>query len=1194
MDHHDDPDTTAPGTARRLTLVTSLGSRALEEGLDLDALLGEAAAHAAEGLGIEFAQVLQYRPEADDLLVRAGVGWRLGVVGHTTLSADLASPSGRSLRTGESIALEDLRGASGFECSGLLLEHGVVSLLNVPVRVGAVVWGVLEVNATTVRRFGPEHEHFLWSLASLLGAAIRRLEAEAQRRMAEEGQRRQIELLAAITDNAAEALFLMDPEGRVTFINPAAERMLGWPRDELLGRVLHETVHHHHPDGSPFSTVECPLIRVLASGRTLETHEDVFFRRDGTPVPVSCSSAPIASREQVAGAVLVVRDITRRRRAEEALRVASARAETLAAQQTAVLGQLAEGVIVSDPTGRITFVNEAAARIHGVARLDVLPEAYSDAYHLLTEDNRPYPSMELPLARAALHGETVTNERWRIRRPDGTEVLAVGSARPVLSSNGMRISAVLTLRDETGRDAAEQALRESEARLRALADNIPGGMAYQLTMQRDGSGRRFVYVSRACEHLTGVPAEAALADPEVLYATIAPEYRSTLAAAEQAAIQDRAAFDHEVPLVRADGRVRWGRIVSAPREMPDGSLVWDGLLIDVTDRRQAVEALREEAHCLEVLNRTGALLAAELDLERIVQAVTDAATELSGAAFGAFFYNTINERNETLSLYTVSGVPRAAFARFPMPRNTAIFAPTLGGEGIIRSDDILADPRYGRNAPYHGMPEGHLPVRSYLGVPVASRCGEVLGGLFLGHPKPGVFTERAEQLVTGIAAQAAVAIDNARLYQAAQREIAARAAAEMNLQRLNETLEQRIASEVAERAKTEEALRQAQKMEAIGQLTGGIAHDFNNLLQGVVGSLHMLRSRAAAGRTADLARYVDAALASADRAAALTHRLLAFARRQPLDPKAVDVNRLVASLQDLVRRTVGPAVQVEVVLAGGLWPTLCDPHQLENALLNLCINARDAMPDGGRLTIETANAYLDDAYIAAQRDVTPGQYVALCVTDTGTGMTPEVIARAFDPFFTTKPLGQGTGLGLSMIYGFTRQSNGHVRIYSEEGRGTTVKLYLPRHREEAEAESAPECQEAAQPRAEAGEAVLVVEDEAVVRLLIVEVLEDLGYLPLEAEDAAAGLRMLRTGARIDLLVTDVGLPGGMNGRQLADVARQLRPDLKVLFITGYAQNAAIGNGILEPGMQMLTKPFALDALVAKISTMLGEGAPRGA
>jgi CheY-like chemotaxis protein len=275
-----------------------------------------------------------------------------------------------------------------------------------------------------------------------------------------------------------------------------------------------------------------------------------------------------------------------------------------------------------------------------------------------------------------------------------------------------------------------------------------------------------------------------------------------------------------------------------------------------------------------------------------------------------------------------------------------------------------------------------------------------------------------------------------------------------------------------------------------------------------------------------------------------------------------------------------------MVLAGGLWRTLCDPVQLESALLNLCINARDAMPDGGKLTVETSNAHLDDAYSAAERDVTPGQYVAICVTDTGTGIAPEVIARVFDPFFTTKPIGQGTGLGLSMVYGFAKQSEGHVRIYSEAGQGTTVKLYLPRHRGAAEKEIEEQTTEV--PRAEAGETVLVVEDEPVIRNLIVEVLEDLGYRALEANDGPSGLKLLHSRHRIDLLVTDVGLPG-MNGRQLADQARERRPNLKVLFITGYAENATLANGFLEHGMQMLTKPFAVDALAQKIRHMI-EGA----
>jgi len=297
-------------------------------------------------------------------------------------------------------------------------------------------------------------------------------------------------------------------------------------------------------------------------------------------------------------------------------------------------------------------------------------------------------------------------------------------------------------------------------------------------------------------------------------------------------------------------------------------------------------------------------------------------------------------------------------------------------------------------------------------------------------------------------------------------------------------------------------------------------------------------------------------------------------------------DKLVAGMEDLLRRTLGPAVDLEMVLAGGLWPALCDPNQLESAILNLAINARDAMPGGGRLTVETANAHLDDAYARAQGgEVRPGQYVAVSVTDTGTGMAPEVAARAFEPFFTTKPLGQGTGLGLSMLYGFVKQSGGHVRVYSEPGQGTAFKLYLPRHRGGFEAADPVAGPEGAPPRADAGETVLVVEDEATVRMLVLETLAELGYAAIEAADGPSGLRVLRSDARVDLLVTDVGLPG-LNGRQLADAGREARPGLRVLFITGYAHNAAVGNGVLEPGTEMMTKPFAMDALADKIRSMI--------
>ncbi|WP_295184428.1 PAS domain-containing protein [uncultured Brevundimonas sp.] len=404
------------------------------------------------------------------------------------------------------------------------------------------------------------------------------------------------------------------------------------------------------------------------------------------------------------------------------------------------------------------------------------------------------------------------------------------------------------------------------------------------------------------------------------------------------------------------------------------------------------------------------------------------------------------------------------------------------------------------------------------------------------------------------------------------------------LARFNETLEDQVAERTSALMQAEEALRQSQKMEAVGQLTGGIAHDFNNLLAGISGSLELITNRIAQGRHAEVERFTVAAQGAAKRAAALTHRLLAFSRRQTLDPKPTDPNRLIRGMEDLVRRTTGPGVEVEVVAGAGLWPVLIDAHQLENAVLNLCINARDAMPSGGRLTIETGNRWID-ARTAKAQDLEPGQYVSICVSDTGTGMAPEVAARAFEPFFTTKPLGEGTGLGLSMIYGFVRQSGGQVRIYSEAGEGAMICLYLPRHFGEVDdADLIPEVEQA--PRAQAGETVMVVDDEPTVRMLVAEILHELGYQCIEASDGAAGLKLLQSGARIDLLVTDVGLPGGMNGRQMADAARIDRPDLKVLFITGYAENAVVGNGHLDPGMHVMTKPFAMEALGSRIRELI--------
>jgi signal transduction histidine kinase/DNA-binding response OmpR family regulator len=614
----------------------------------------------------------------------------------------------------------------------------------------------------------------------------------------------------------------------------------------------------------------------------------------------------------------------------------------------------------------------------------------------------------------------------------------------------------------------------------------------------------------------------------------------------------------------------------------DGRKRMAGAVIDVTEENAASRALREQTRALGILNRAANAISGDLDQERLVQTITDAAVELTGAQFGAFFYNVTDEQGERYTLYTLSGVPREAFSGFPMPRNTQVFEPTFSGDSVVRSADITRDPRYGHLAPHYGMPKGHLPVCSYLAVPVKSRTGEVWGGLFFGHSEPDMFDEVSEQRIVGLASQAAVALDNARLFQTAERELQQRRRAEAELQALNATLEERVSEEITRRASAEEALRQAQKMEAVGQLTGGVAHDFNNLLTVIIGGLDTIK-RSKPADEARIARAVDMALQGALRAASLTGRLLAFSRRQPLDPKPLDLNALVRDMTELLHRTLGEPVELEGVLAPRLWQIEADQNQLENAILNLAVNARDAMPDGGKLTIETSNTALDESYTASDSEVIPGQYVMIAVSDTGCGMPKEILTRVFEPFFTTKEVGRGTGLGLSMVYGFVKQSGGHVTVYSEVGQGTTVKLYFPRHFGAADAVAAEP--QSAIPGSSEGEVILVVEDNEDVRAYSTLILTELGYTVIEAPEAQSALAILRTPQHVDLLFTDVVLPG-MSGRMLADAAAELRPGLRVLFTTGYSRNAIVHQGRLDAGVQLISKPFTFEQLAARVRDLL--------
>jgi PAS domain S-box-containing protein len=754
--------------------------------------------------------------------------------------------------------------------------------------------------------------------------------------------------------------------------------------------------------------------------------------------------------------------------------------------------------------------------------------------------------------------------------------------------------------------------------------------------------------------------------------------------------------DEHVQMRCKDGTTKDVMINSSPLFVDGKFVCTRSSMRDVTAQWSVEGHLRSEAEKWEILHRTGVTLSGQLDLDSVVQTVTDAAVQLTGAQFAAFFYTDEKPEGGSFMSYRVSGAPREAFAKFPMPHATALLGPTFRGEGVVRIDDVLTHPDYGKSAPFHGMPEGHLPVRSYLAVPVMAREGKVHGGLFFGHSTPGVFTHRDELIVGGMAAQAAIAMDNALLFRESQQ-------AHEQLRQLNDELEKRVADrtselsrselqfkelvsgvvdyaiymldvegnivswnagaerikgyskadavgqhfsmfytpedrerqapqhalstaatlgkyeaeawrvrkngerfwasivldaiyneagavigfakvtrDLTERRAIEEQLRQSQKMEAIGQLTGGVAHDFNNLLTVIVGNLETIW-RHAPPEDGKLRRAIDQVTRGAQRAVTLTQQLLAFSRRQPLNPKPTDVNRLVADMSDLVRRTIGENIAVETVLAGGLWRVEIDAHQLESALLNLAVNARDAMPLGGKLTIETANAHLDDDYADRYPELTAGQYVVLCVTDTGTGMSGEVIAHAFEPFYTTKPIGRGTGLGLSQVYGFVKQSGGHVKLYSEIGQGTTVKIYLPR----LTAADADE-EDAAFPSPPTGgrdEVILVVEDDDDVRLFTTESLRELGFTVRETNDGPSALKQLEQYSDVQLLFTDVGLPG-MNGAQLVAAARALRPDIKVLFTTGYARNAIVHQGRLDPGVELITKPFTRVQLASRIRDVL--------
>jgi PAS domain S-box-containing protein len=962
------------------------------------------------------------------------------------------------------------------------------------------------------------------------------------------------------------------PDGSISWYNARWREYTGLSAEALVGWGWTKV---HHPDRLP---------EVLKGWKhSIETGEpfEMTFPlrgRDGVFRPFLTRVVPLRDRK---GSIIrwlgTNVDISAQAAAEESLRKSEAlyrsalAAGRLGTWQTDLVartrlwtpeGMALFGLNIPDGRGRVGGDNdEYRSALHPADR------HLMERFHELVETQ-----------------DSITSE-YRVVWPDGTTHWLRGHGHVIARlPDGKPHQMVSIVADVTERKAAEDelaraqgALKESEERFRLVAENAP-----VMIWMSDIDGR-CVYLNRALREFWNVRLD------ELRQfdwgTTLVPEDAERLFGLSSQAIQAQAPFTVEARYRRHDGAIRLLQTNGRPRFGSNGEFLgMIGVNLDITDGRQAEEALREETAALETLNSTGSTVAAELDLEKLVQHVTDAGVRLTGAQFGAFFYNVIDERGESLMLYTLSGASRDAFATFPMPRATKIFAPTFRSEGIVRSPDILLDDRYGHNSPHRGMPDGHLPVRSYLAVPVRSRTGEVLGGLFFGHAEPNVFSGRSERLASGLAAQAAVGIDNARLFQSAQREIQQRREAEDALQKLNSTLEQQVSERSEQLRKQEEVLRQAQKMEAVGQLTGGVAHDFNNLLQIIVGNLEVLERNLPAGAER-LRRAAANAMKGAKRAATLTESLLAFSRRQPLNPRPLMVNDLVRGMGELFHRSLGEQIAVETVLAAGLWQTEADPNQLEAALLNLAVNARDAMPSGGKLTIETANAHIDEGYAATQAEVVPGQYVVICVSDTGVGMDKNTIAQVFDPFFTTKEPGKGTGLGLSQVYGFVKQSGGHVKVYSEPAQGTTVKIYLRRLLVEDHSVDDASVPPIA-PEGTTEETILVVEDDDDVRTYSVDILRELGYRVIEAHDGPSALRLLERQTKVDLLFTDVVLPSGLTGAEIAAEVRKLRPEIRVLFTTGYARNAIVHHGRLDAGVNLIPKPFTYAQLAAKVRDVL--------
>ncbi len=1033
----------------------------------------------------------------------------------------------------------------------------------------------------------------------------------------------------AIVDSAIGfAIFTTDLSGIITSWNPGAEKLLGWESGEAIGR-------HACMIFTPKDLEQGACDREMETAAQVGRAEDErwHLRRNGTQF--WSSGLMMRLEDEVAGThtgfLKILRDRTPQHEANEAARESGARLETLARERNATLGQLAEGVIVTDPSGRIVFVNRAAVELHGVERLDVVPEDYASTYHLFTETGEPYPPLDLPLARA-VRGETVVDARWRILRPDATEVLAIGSARPLHDDNGLQTGAVLTIRDDTARYQAEYALAESEQRFRNMADQAPVMM-----WVTDPSGY-CTYLNRRWYEFTGQSAEQAEG-----YGWLEATHPDDKDRAEKSFVESNAAqspFRTEYRLRRVDGIYRWAIDAASPRFGSDGEyLGYVGSVIDIEERREAELALETSEERLRLATEHAEIGFWDVDLVNDVLIWPPRVKAMFGISPGVpvsmlDFFNGLHpeDRAQTAQAFESACDPeqRTLYEveyrtlgkedgrlRWVAARGRGIFDDRRCVRVVGIAIDITA-----RKQTEVALQESEARVRALTDNLPSGMVYQMWTGPD-GNERKFLYVSQSHEKLTGVPAEAVLEdptlpsklilpedleglaqaevdaiqsqrpfdeearirrtdgqirwcriisaprpqADGSLIWDGIQIDITEQKEAETKLWELNESLEHRVTEEVGRRASAEEALRQSQKLEAMGQLTGGVAHDFNNLLTPIVGSLDMLQ-RKGLGDERDR-RLITGAMQSAERARTLVQRLLAFARRQPLQPVAVDLKQVVDGMSELVSSTTGPQVKVTLDVSDNLPPAIADPNQLEMAVLNLAVNARDAMPAGGTLRLSAIVADIDSETANLPR----GRYIKLSVADTGVGMDEVTLARAIEPFFSTKGVGKGTGLGLSMVHGLATQLGGTLTIQSQLGIGTNVELWLPVT--EATIHEPVKSVDSSDEQSRHG-TVLLVDDEDLVRASTAAMLNDLGFSVVEASSAEHALNLLDDGLVADLLVTDHLMPG-MSGTQLARVFQLSSPGKHVLIISGYAEVEGVA-----PDLPRLTKPFRQEQLAAML------------